>query len=128
MELKVKAPQMETKICPYCGEPFLDSHGNSIYCPDKDCGYETRKIRSKKRYATISQEADPFWLNEKILRESYNKYGPQTEIDPNELVAVGFDFELDSEEKNINGAIVYFMRNFGYSFLKNKNIIIWKLR
>ncbi len=118
---------MTINICPYCGESFEDAHGNAVYCPDDDCAYQARKIRSKKRYEAISMEVDPLWLNEKILREYYYKYGPKREIDPNKLEAAGFDFDLESEERNINGEKVYCMRNFGYFFLNNKNLIIWKL-
>jgi ribosomal protein S27AE len=119
---------MKTKICPYCSSSFADAHGNAVYCPDKDCGYEAKKIRSRRQNATINLKANPFWWNEKILRETYNRYPPQTEISPTQLETAGFDFDLDWQEKEIDGAKIYCMINFGYSFLQNKNIIVWKLK
>jgi len=118
---------METKICRYCDEPLFDSHGNLRYCPDKGCAYEAKKQRTINQYAIKSTQADSIWANEKILREYYYKYGLSTEIDPYELETAGFDFDLNSEEKKVDDLVIYCMRKFGYSFLKNKKLIIWKL-
>ena len=118
---------MITKICPYCGDTFEEAHGNSVYCPGEICESETRKLRSKNQYATKSLKADPLWLNEKILREHYKIYGHLTEIDPDELASEGFEFNLSSEEKKVNDDVIYCMRKFGFSFLKNKKLILWKL-
>lgn len=118
---------MKTKSCRHCGEPFLETHGNSAYCPDKGCGYEAKKLRSKNQYANKSLQADPIWANEKILRDCYYKYGPNTEIDPNELAVAGFDFAVNAEERKVDDLIIFCMKNFGFSFLKNENIILWKL-
>jgi len=118
---------MKTKICHYCRDTFVDSHGNLKYCPDKGCAYEVKKRRSINQYANKCLQADQVWSNEKILRDYYYKYGPNTEIDPNELAGAGFDFELSSEERKVDDIRILCMRNFGFSFLKNKNIILWKL-
>jgi len=118
---------MKTKICHYCGEPFVDSHGNLRYCPEKNCAYEVKKLRSIHQYANKSLQADQVWSNEKILRDYYFKYGPNTEIDPDELEAAGFDFDLNSEERKVDNLVIFCMRKFGFSFLKNKKIILWKL-
>ncbi len=119
---------MKTKSCLFCGEEFSLAHGNACYCPGEICAYEAKKLRSINQYAAKSLRADAMWTNEKFLRETYYKHGSQTEIAPHELEKVGFDFDLNSEEKDVDGTLVFCMRNFGYSFLKNKNIIIWKLK
>ncbi|MBK8521487.1 MAG: hypothetical protein IPL54_11695 [Chitinophagaceae bacterium] len=31
--IKNEEVSMKTKICPYCGEIFVEQHGNSVYCP-----------------------------------------------------------------------------------------------
>ncbi len=111
--------------CDNCGEPIVDSHGNRLH--HEDCSVELGRARSKLSYAAKSLKADPLWLNEQILRKSYYKYGAAHEFDPNDLGAKGFDFDLYSEEKKVNESSIFCMRQFGFSFLKHKKIIIWKL-
>lgn len=117
----------ETKLCPICKEFFFDAHGNSVYCPGKICEKKARKIRNKKRYAATNLKADHLWLNEKILRETFHRIGSDTEIDQSELDDAGFDLELFSEQKKHEEVTVFYMRHFGFSLLKNKKIIVWKL-
>ena len=43
---------METKTCLYsgCGAPLPHSHGNTKYCPNKDCEELAKKERQDKNY------------------------------------------------------------------------------
>lgn len=111
--------------CSACGLPLNDPHGNRDY--HEDCGYAEKKERSRQQYATNCLKINPLWYNEKILRTFFKRYKNGLEVNPGDLEAAGFDFKLYSEEKNVKGSIIFCMRKFGFSFLQNKKIIIWKL-
>lgn len=110
--------------CILCGKLITDPHGNRDY--HDDCGYRLKKQNSAKRYAAISIKADPYWLNEKILRKLYKEHGDQGILDPSLLESAGFDFKLIKSETNSNGFRVYVMNKHGFYFLKNKKIQLWK--
>ena len=113
------------KLCPYCGLEMNASHGNRRY--HKACAYEAKKRRSIKQYAKQHLHTDPYWFNEKILRELYNKYGEQFEIDPLFLKQQGFDYNKCKTKRKFNGYDQFFMHQYGFSIQQNKKIILWKL-
>ena len=117
----------ESKIvfCDYCNEVIDAPHGNQRY--HHECEYERRKDRSIKQYAKIKLLGDPYWRNEKILREQFYGSGEHAEIDPGFLEKAGFDFDLYISEKKIKGQLLFYMHNFGFKFLQNKKVVIWKL-
>ena len=41
---KPKSPEKPTGNCVFCGNPFVKSHANQVYCGD-ECRYEASKIR-----------------------------------------------------------------------------------
>ena len=73
--------------CKNCGMTIEIDHGNIKHC--EPCKKKVKERTSSKRYAQISLKADPYWLNEKILREHYDE-----DMDPDILESLGFDFEL----------------------------------
>lgn len=72
-------------------------------------------------------KTDPFWKNERILKELYFGYGERAELDPMLLENSGFDFELFRKKENIQGVVAFVMTEYCFSILKNEKIIIWKL-
>jgi hypothetical protein len=109
---------MKKIICKHCGKTIEVKHGNTKYC--EPCKKIAIDQTSSNRYARISLEADPYWLNEKILRTYYGK-----DMDPDFLESEGFDFEKYREQININGETVFAMKKFAFSILKNKTVRIW---
>ncbi len=110
---------MSIIICKNCGESTEVVHGNTLYC--EPCKKIVKDQTSSSRYARISMEVDPYWLNEKILRKYYGK-----DMDPDVLESEGFDFEKYREKIIINGETVFAMKQFAFSILKNKTVRIWK--
>jgi hypothetical protein len=106
-------------ICNICGEATEVEHGNTIYC--NSCKKIVKKQTSSSRYARISMEADPYWLNEKILRKYFGR-----DMHPDLLESEGFDFEKYREKIIIKGETVFAMKKFAFSILKNKTVRIWK--
>ena len=100
------------------------NHGNRLRPPDE--AYERKKKRSKETYAKAMLANNRFWFNEKILRKNYNLYGGK-HLDLIFLREQGFDFELVNEKLNIEGELVFSMKKFGYSFVNNKSVKIWKM-
>lgn len=113
------------KHCNYCGERLDANHGNRRY--HEDCAYEAKKQRSIDQYAIRNLQLDPFWRNEKILKGLYYSYGEQNEIDPSLLHEAGFDFKLYKTRQHSNGLNQFFMHQYGFSILKSKKIVLWKL-
>ena len=105
--------------CKNCGKTVMVKHGNSIYCIP--CRVVVKNQTSSHRYARISMDADPYWLNEKILREHCGE-----DVNPDLLESEGFDFEKYNEKINIKGETVYSMNKFAFSIQKNKKVRIWK--
>lgn len=116
---------MSTNICPECGKTICDPHGNRLcHAP---CAYNKKKARSKRVYAENMLKINRTWRNEKILRPLYYQYGENFEIDPQILVAAGFDFNINSGKKMVGAVWVLIMNKFGFSILKNQKIILWKI-
>ncbi|QNA45849.1 hypothetical protein [Lacibacter sediminis] len=113
------------KVCRLCGEELDITHGNRRY--HEDCAYEAKKQRSIDQYAGRSLQLDPYWRNEKILKDLYCSYGEQHEIDPTVLKEMGFDFNICKTKRQVNGLNQVFMHQYGFSILQNKKIILWKL-
>lgn len=101
------------------------NHGNRLRPPDE--AYEVKKQRAKDRYADLQLRANPFWRHNKILRDLYNLYGDDQEINKEEFFARGFDFEVYKESKMINGLRVFLYDKHGFYFTKNKTICIRKI-
>jgi len=118
---------MIRKICNKCGKSFMARHGNARYCSNANCAYEALKERSRNEYQSKSLKADMYWKNEAVLREFYNRYGNNYELDPADLDTGGFDSNLYSAEKDMDGYKVFYMNKFGFYFLNNKKIKIIKL-
>ncbi len=112
-------------VCSFCGMPMNDPHGNRVR--HEECGIEFHKSQSIMAYEKKSLKANPFWLNEKILRELYYTYRGSSEIDPQMMEDSGFDFELHNSITERNGHKVFVMNHFGFSFSKNKKITLWKI-
>jgi hypothetical protein len=110
---------MKTIKCKHCGKTIVVKHGNTKRC--EPCKKIARDETSSIRYARISLEADPYWLNEKILKMYHGK-----DIDPDFLESEGFDFEKYREQIIIDGETVFVMKKFAFSILKNKTVRIWK--
>ncbi|MFN5134945.1 MAG: hypothetical protein ACK5DG_06465, partial [Chitinophagaceae bacterium] len=64
------------------------NHGNRLR--PKDEAYEVKKARSRRVYAELQMKVNPWWLNEKLLREQYNLYGKEFEEDPMVIYKKGF--------------------------------------
>jgi len=111
--------------CIKCDRLIENPHGNQHY--HKDCYYVQKKERSIRQFEALSLKADHLWRNERILRGLYYEYGAQHELDPDYLESLGYDFELYSVEKKLDGRIIICMRQFGYQFLKNKKLLICKI-
>lgn len=48
--LEKKKPTEETRICKYCGKPFIAMHGKMLYCSERcriDYGWKAQKARKK---------------------------------------------------------------------------------
>lgn len=116
---------MNNNLCPYCRLPMGVVHGNSRY--HKECAKEVKKRRSIKQYAKQNLQLDPYWLNEKILRELYHTYGDQFEIDSLFLKQRGFSFRQFKGERLIKGITYCIMHQYGFSINQNKKIILCKL-
>jgi hypothetical protein len=100
------------------------NHGNRLRPPDE--AYERKKQRSSEAYAKSKLANNPYWLNEKILRENYNLYGDQP-LDLIFLSEHGFDFKLVNQKLEVAGETVFIMNKFGYSFVNNKSVKILKM-
>lgn len=105
--------------CKYCRKVTLVMHGNTLYC--QPCKKIVKDQTSSNRYKRISLEADPCWLNEKILRRYYGE-----EIDYDVLLSEGFDSTKYNDIIIENGEKIFQMKKFGYSRHNNK-IDIWKI-
>ena len=116
---------MGTKLCDLCTQVILSTHGNRKY--HEQCTQELKLQRSKLKYASISMKADPFWRNEKILRDLYYKWGAEFEFEPAELNLMGFNFDLQFPQIIIEGKEVIVVRKFGFIIHKNQKIQIWKI-
>lgn len=113
------------KLCRYCGEQLDVYHGNRRY--HEDCAYEAKKQRSNNQYAKLNLQLDPFWLNEKILKELYYSYGEQHAVDPTILTQMGFDFKICKTKRHSNGTDQFFMHQHGFSILQNRKIVLCKI-
>lgn len=112
--------------CNRCGEALeKEPHGNKRY--HDHCYSQQKKERSIRQHAAKSLKADPLWRNEKVLRELFYKYGPDHEVDFDELESEGFDFELELEQRDEAGEDVYFIHHFGFILLDNNHIVIFKI-
>ncbi len=111
-------------ICPVCEKPLEKLHGNKRY--HTACAYTLKKQRSKNQYAQNMLRHDPFWDNERILKQFAWGYGEGKELDPQLMEDAGFNFEFFKEKKMLNGQTVYMMQQYGFCFLKNEKIVIWK--
>jgi hypothetical protein len=100
------------------------NHGNRLRPPDK--AYARKKQRSIETYAKAMLANNPFWLNEKILRRNFNLYGSM-HLQLIFLSEQGFDFTLLNQKSEIEGQIVFIMNKYGYSFINNKTVRIWKI-
>lgn len=116
---------METRLCRFCKEQIHEYHGNNWHHPE--CVEKDRKRRSKKRYERQQLKLDPYWLNEKIIRELYGQHGKLVEMEPALLTKMGFVFALFKEKRQLNDYTVFVMHDHGFSLLKNKKVILWKL-
>jgi len=116
---------MATKKCSLCGIEIINPHGSRQR--HEDCAYEVKKARSISQYAKNQKQAYPYWSNDKILRDFFYQYGGGIEIDPALLENEGFDFVLYRKEIQIGDDRVFVMNKFGYSILRNKKIVIWKI-
>jgi hypothetical protein len=101
------------------------NHGNRLRPVIE--AYETKKVRSINAYAQKCLALDPYWRNEKILREHYHLYDPGKAIDPQLLENEGFDFNLTKTKMIINGHEFDVMNKFGYRFTQNEQIILCKI-
>ena len=115
----------QSPLCPHCKRVLDKSHGNNIYHPA--CAYEVKKLRSITQYAKDRGKINPYWYNERILKNMYRMFGEDTEIDPDLLENSGFDFDLFREEITRGQNKFFVMNTLGYSLLKNKKIILWKI-
>lgn len=79
------------------------------------------------QYQTKSLGLDPFWKNEKILRDFYYRTGTAEGINPQEIEDVGFDFKLYRVKKENNGTVIFVMHQFGFSISKTRKLFIWKI-
>lgn len=93
----------------------------------EDCAYKNKRQTSIESYAKKSLRADPYWLNEKILRELFSAFGPNTEIEPELLEEKGFNFSLFKSKLTDQGIIIFIMNKFGFSLLKNQKVIICRI-
>ena len=80
-----------------------------------------KSLRSRLLRVVMRMEADPYWLNEKILRKYFGR-----DMHPDLLESEGFDFEKYREKIIIKGETVFAMKKFAFSILKNKTVRIWK--
>lgn len=101
------------------------NHGNRLRPPDE--AYEVKKQRAKDRYAELQLRANLFWRHNKILRDLYNLYGADQEIDTKDLIDLGFDFNVYKEIKMMNGLKVFSYDKHGFYLTKNKKICIRKI-
>lgn len=105
--------------CKNCGITTEVDHANSIYCDP--CKIIVRDQKSSNRYARVNLQADPCWLNEKILRMYYGK-----DMHPDLLESEEFDFDNYNHKIIENCETIYQMKKYGFSILKNKKVRIWK--
>jgi hypothetical protein len=68
MESKRREVAMATKACLYCGNTFSPSHGNSNYCPGKDCDYQAKLERQTKNYVIGEDAKKAIQKNHKIIK------------------------------------------------------------
>ncbi len=111
---------MKKIYCKNCHKATIIVHGNTLYC--EPCKKIVKDQTSSNRYARVSLEADPCWLNEKILRKYYGK-----DMDPDLLESEGFEFDKYNHKIIEDGETIYQMKKFGYSIIKNKKVCIWKV-
>lgn len=113
------------KLCRYCGEELDVNHGNRRY--HEDCAYEAKKQRTIDNYAIRNLQLDPYWRNEKILKELYYTYGEQNEVDPTILTEMNFDFKICKTKRQSNGIDYFFMHQHGFSIKQNRKIVLCKI-
>ena len=102
-----------------------ENHGNRLRPIDE--AYEVKKERSRRAYEEAQMKLNPCWLNEKILREQYNLYGPNHLGDLIELYNKGFDLRIYSRKIEMNGVLVLVMKKHGFSLDENGKLIVWKI-
>ncbi len=112
-------------FCDYCDRIIYKPHGNQKW--HHECNYNVRKKRSIEQYARDKLLGDPYWLNERILREQFYGSVEHAEIDPDILEKAGFNFNLFTSEKKRRGQLIFRIHKFGFKFLQNKKIIVCKL-
>jgi hypothetical protein len=111
---------MVSIICKNCGKSTVVPNSNTLYC--QPCKKIVKDRTSADRYARINMQADPCWLNEKILRKYYGQ-----DMDPELLFDEGFEYKKYNRKVNINDQTVFGMKTFGFSILENQKIRIWKI-
>ena len=114
----------QNKICGFCNKQLDQTHGNRRYHPE--CAYAKKKQRSIHQYAKQNLQLDPYWRNEKILRELYHSFGEMVEIDPSLLGNQQFDFNTYKTKRRVNGYWQMFMHNYGLIVKENKKITLCK--
>jgi hypothetical protein len=101
------------------------NHGNRLRPPEK--AYERNKQRSRENYAKAMLAINPYWLNEKIIREEVNLNGRMCIIHHLQLIEKGLKPKLYSAQRTIEGEQVFIMKNHGYSLTTDKNFKLWKI-
>jgi hypothetical protein len=102
-----------------------ENHGNRLR-PRYEA-YQVKKERSRRVYAETQMKLDSCWLNEKLLREQYNRYGTEYEEDPRILKEKGFEFRSYNDEIDIDGIKAYIMKKHGWFFTEEKKIKVCKI-
>lgn len=126
MESSQKHPKVNRSICRYCKKELLANHGNKKY--HDTCSYSAKLERSRKQYWNNLSKYNPYYKNDRILKEFYFTYGEKTEIDPDLLENSGFDFNtIKKEKKYPDGRIIFELENFAFRILRHQKIVLWKL-
>ncbi len=116
---------MNDKVCKYCGDIFISTHGNDGYCSE-ECEKEARKLRNHLRYNSISSLFPVMLANHKLL-EGYFE-AKRFDFSGEELENDGLNFsiyrKLYPEPNNLD----LIRLDFGTYYLEtNKNSQTFKL-
>lgn len=119
---------MNIHYCKYCNEPInMDNHGNTCYCPDKDCYKMAKSLRSLKAYHDTKDAIKAFVISDNILAAFYKSYGEDIYIPGILLDQAGMSWLISKSEITINDLPVKVLGNYGYCLFQNETVKIWKI-